>query len=63
MRQGNVLVNDEDFEHATRNGKPVEVLLWGEPDYRGEIVKFSRDVFQVENGDWYIRGIAEVRAV
>lgn len=63
MQAGIELRNDEDFETAVQKGKHIEVLLMGESDYRGEIVKFSRGVFQVGNGDWYIRGIVEVRAV
>ncbi|MDF2923372.1 MAG: hypothetical protein K0R57_2286 [Paenibacillaceae bacterium] len=57
------MLSDKQLEALIRNGQHIEVVLWGEFDYRGAVVAYSRDAFQVANGDWYIRGVAEVRVI
>jgi hypothetical protein len=37
------------------------VSVLGELDYRGAIVAYSRDAFQVASGDWYIRDVVGCR--
>jgi hypothetical protein len=63
MRAGIELKADEDFDYVIEYGKRVEVLLDGEPDFRGKVVGYSHKAFQVTNGDLYIRGIAEVKVL
>ncbi|MDF2927685.1 MAG: hypothetical protein K0R57_6599 [Paenibacillaceae bacterium] len=54
-------MNDEQLEELIRTDQYFEVVLWGELDYRGAIVAYNRDAFQVASGDWYIRDVAGVR--
>lgn len=53
-------MTDMELDKLIQRRKTVEIRLWGEVDYRGTIVAYSKDALKLENGDWYIRGIAEV---
>ena len=61
MLSGLLLQNDADFDYAIQNGQDVEVLLDGELDYVGRVVGYNREVFEVMSGDYYLRGVAEVK--
>lgn len=63
MQAGIELKDDADFEYALHCKSQIEVKVMGEVDYRGDLIGYSRDAFQVKTGDWYIRGLVEVRTI
>jgi hypothetical protein len=63
MLTGIELKDDADFDYALHYKRQVEVKVWGEVDYRGGLIGYSRDAFQVTSGDWYIRGLVEVKTI
>lgn len=54
-------MTDRELEEIIQTGRHVEVVVMNELDYRGAVVAFSQNGIQVATGDWYIRGVAEVR--
>ncbi|MNC23084.1 hypothetical protein D3C75_710990 [compost metagenome] len=63
MQKGIILENDQDLDYAINDRQPVEVNLWGNIDYRGKIISYTAESIRMDNGHWYIRGVAEVRTV
>jgi hypothetical protein len=61
MLPGVDLIHDKDFDYAIDLKRDVEVRVEGEVDYVGKVLCYNRDVFQVVNGDYYLRGIVEVK--
>lgn len=56
-------MTDMELDELIQKRKLIEVRLWGEVDYRGAVVAYCKDALKVENGNWYIRGIAEVWSI
>lgn len=63
MKKGITLENDQDLDYAINDRQPVEVNLWGSIDYRGRVVHYTPESIRMDNGHWYIRGVAEVRTI
>lgn len=53
---------DMELDELIQRRKTVEIRLWGEVEYRGTILSYSKDALKVQNGEWYMRDIAEVRS-
>lgn len=63
MQSGAAIKQDAEFEYVLRLNREVEVVLDGEIEYRGALLSFSRDMFQVPCGDHYLRRMVEVKTV
>lgn len=63
MQKGIVLEHDQDLDYAIHDRQPVEVKLWGDVDYRGRVERYTAESIRMDNGHWYVRGVAEVRTV
>lgn len=63
MQKGIILEHDQDLDYAIHDRQPVEVKLWGSIDYRGRVIHYTPESIRMDNGHWYIRGVAEVRTV
>lgn len=63
MQKGIILEQDQDLDYAVNDQNQVEVKLWGNIDYRGRVIHYTPESIRMDNGHWYIRGIAEVKTV
>jgi hypothetical protein len=63
MQKGIILENDQDLDYAIHDRQQVEVKLWGNIDYRDKIISYTTESIRMDNGHWYIRGVAEVKTI
>lgn len=63
MRPGIILKDDADLDYALHYKSQVEITLWGQVDYRGQLKGYNEDAVQAMSGDWYTRKVVEIRTV
>lgn len=63
MQKGIILEQDQDLDYAINDRQPVEVKLWGAIDYRGRVIHCTPESIRMDNGHWYIRGVAQLKTV
>lgn len=63
MQKGIILEQDQDLDYAIHQCQQVEVKLWGDVACRGRIERYTPESIRMENGHWYLRGVAEVKTV